>query len=289
MKMLSDHYREKFGCKVYKLSLDGGFTCPNRDGTCGTKGCIFCAGDGSGAFAEKDCGDIRQQMEQAKRRVEAKNKNGKYIAYFQSFTGTYAPADYLRRVYSEAMAPEEIVGLAVGTRPDCLGDDVIALLAQLNRKKTVSVELGLQTVHEDTVRYIRRGYDTAVYFDAVKRLKAAGLEVVTHIILGLPGETVDMMMEPTRQAAAAGTDGVKFHLLHVLRGTDLAEDYAAGKFEVLSMEEYGEILKTCISVLPEHTVIHRIAGDGAKKDLIAPMWSADKKKVLNYLHKVLEK
>lgn len=289
MKMLSDHYREKFGCKVYKLSLDGGFTCPNRDGTCGTKGCIFCAGDGSGAFEEKGCGDIRQQLEQAKRRVEAKNKNGKYIAYFQSFTGTYAPADYLRRVYSEAMAPEEIVGLAVGTRPDCLGDDVIALLAQLNRKKSVSVELGLQTVHEDTVRYIRRGYDTAVYFDAVKRLKAAGLEVVTHIILGLPGETVDMMMETTRQAAAAGTDGVKFHLLHVLRGTDLAEDYAAGKFEVLSMEEYGEILKTCISVLPEHTVIHRITGDGAKKDLIAPMWSADKKKVLNYLHKVLEK
>ena len=289
MKMLSDHYREKFGCKVYKLSLDGGFTCPNRDGTCGTKGCIFCAGDGSGAFAEKGCGDIRQQLEQAKRRVEAKNKNGKYIAYFQSFTGTYAPVDYLRRVYSEAMAPEEIVGLAVGTRPDCLGDDVIALLAQLNRKKSVSVELGLQTVHEDTVRYIRRGYDTAVYFDAVKRLKAAGLEVVTHIILGLPGETVDMMMETTRQAAAAGTDGVKFHLLHVLRGTDLAEDYAAGKFEVLSMEEYGEILKTCISVLPEHTVIHRITGDGAKKDLIAPMWSADKKKVLNYLHKVLEK
>ena len=289
MKMLSDHYREKFGCKVYKLSLDGGFTCPNRDGTCGTKGCIFCAGDGSGAFAEKGCGDIRQQREQAKRRVEAKNKNGKYIAYFQSFTGTYAPADYLRRVYSEAMAPEEIVGLAVGTRPDCLGDDVIELLAQLNRIMAVSVELGLQTVHEDTVRYIRRGYDTAVYFDAVKRLKAAGLEVVTHIILGLPGETVDMMMETSRQAAAAGTDGVKFHLLHVLRGTDLAEDYAAGKFEVLSMEEYGEILKTCISVLPEHTVIHRITGDGAKKDLIAPMWSADKKKVLNYLHKVLEK
>ena len=289
MKMLSDHYREKFGCKVYKLSLDGGFTCPNRDGTCGRAGCIFCAGDGSGAFAERDCGDIRQQLEQAKRRVEAKNKNGKYIAYFQSFTNTYAPVDYLRRVYSEAMAPEEIVGLAVGTRPDCLGDDVIALLAQLNRKKPVSVELGLQTVHEDTVRYIRRGYDTAVYFDAVKRLKAAGLEVVTHIILGLPGETVEMMMETTRQAAAAGTDGVKFHLLHVLLGTDLAEDYAAGKFEVLSMEEYGEILKTCISALPEHTVIHRITGDGAKKDLIAPMWSADKKKVLNYLHKVLEK
>ena len=289
MKMLSDHYREKFGCKVYKLSLDGGFTCPNRDGTCGSRGCIFCAGDGSGAFAEKDCGDIRQQLEQAKRRVEAKNKNGKYIAYFQSFTNTYAPAAYLRRIYTEAIAPADIVGLAVGTRPDCLGEDVIALLAELNRKKPVSVELGLQTVHEESVRYIRRGYDTAVYFDAVKRLKAAGLEVVTHIILGLPGETADMMLETTRQAAAAGTDGVKFHLLHVLRGTDLAADYEAGKVKTLSLEEYGELLKKCINVLPEHTVIHRITGDGAKKDLIAPLWSADKKKVLNYLHKVLEK
>ena len=288
MKMLSEHYREKFGCKVYKLSLDGGFTCPNRDGTCGTRGCIFCAGDGSGAFAERDCGDLRQQLERAKQRVAAKNKNGKYIAYFQSFTNTYAPVEYLRTLYEEAMAPEEIVGLAIGTRPDCLGDDVIALLAHLNRKKPVSIELGLQTVHEETVRYIRRGYDTAVYFDAVKRLKAAGLDVVTHIILGLPGETPEMMMETTRQAVAAGTDGVKFHLLHVLKGTDLEKDYAAGKFDVLSLEEYGEILKQCICVLPAHIVIHRLTGDGAKKDLIAPLWSGDKKRVLNYLHKVLE-
>ena len=288
MKMLSEHYREKFGCKVYKLSLDGGFTCPNRDGTCGTRGCIFCAGDGSGAFAERDCGDLRQQLERAKQRVAAKNKNGKYIAYFQSFTNTYAPVEYLRTLYEEAMAPEEIVGLAIGTRPDCLGDDVIALLAHLNRKKPVSIELGLQTVHEETVRYIRRGYDTAVYFDAVKRLKAAGIEVVTHIILGLPGETPEMMMETTRQAVAAGTDGVKFHLLHVLKGTDLEKDYAAGKFDVLSLEEYGEILKQCICVLPAHIVIHRLTGDGAKKDLIAPLWSGDKKRVLNYLHKVLE-
>jgi len=288
MKMLSEHYREKFGCKVYKLSLDGGFTCPNRDGSCGTKGCIFCAGDGSGAFAEKSCGSIASQLERAKQRVAAKNKNGKYIAYFQSFTNTYAPVEYLRKLYEEAMAPEDIVGLAIGTRPDCLGDDVVELLAQLNRKKPVSIELGLQTVHEETVRYIRRGYDTAVYFDAVKRLKAAGIEVVTHIILGLPGETPEMMMETTRQAVAAGTDGVKFHLLHVLRGTDLARDYEAGKFEVLSLEEYGKLLKQCISLLPAHIVIHRITGDGAKKDLIAPMWSADKKRVLNYLHKLLE-
>lgn len=288
MKMLSDHYREKFGCKVYKLSLDGGFTCPNRDGTVGEKGCIFCSGAGSGEFAEQDCGSIAVQMERAKERVRAKNKGGKYIAYFQSFTNTYAPVDHLRRLYLEAIEPDDIVGLAIGTRPDCLGEDVVALLSEINRIKPVSVELGLQTVHEETANYIRRGYDTAVYFDAVRRLKAAGLEVVTHIILGLPGETVDMMLETTRQAVQAGTDGVKFHLLHVLRGTDLAQEYAAGKFEVFSLEEYGDVLKKCIACLPEHIVIHRITGDGAKRDLIAPLWSGDKKRVLNYLHKVLE-
>jgi len=286
--MLSDHYREKFGCKVYKLSLDGGFTCPNRDGTVGDRGCIFCSGAGSGEFAEKDCGSIAAQLERAKRRVETKNRGGKYIAYFQSFTNTYAPVETLRRLYAQAIAPEYIVGLAVGTRPDCLGDDVIALLSEINAVKPVSVELGLQTVHEETVQYIRRGYPTEVYFDAVRRLKAAGLEVVTHIILGLPGETADMMVQTTCQVVQAGTDGVKFHLLHILRGTDLEQDYAAGRFETLSLEAYGEILKKCISCLPEHIVIHRITGDGAKRDLVAPLWSADKKRVLNYLHKVLE-
>ena len=288
MKMLSDHYRKKFGCKVYKLSLDGGFTCPNRDGTRGTRGCIFCGGDGSGAFAERCCESIAMQLERAKLRVQEKNKGGKYIAYFQSFTNTYAPVEKLRKLYYEAVEPDYIVGLAIGTRPDCLGEDVIALLAEINARKPVSVELGLQTVHEETARYIRRGYDTAVYFDAVRRLKAAGIEVVTHIILGLPGETVEMMMETTRQAVTAGTDGVKFHMLHVLRGTDLAKDYEAGRFDVFSLEAYGEVLKKCISVLPEHMVIHRITGDGAKKDLIAPLWSGDKKRVLNYLHQVLE-
>lgn len=288
MRMLRDYYREKFGCKVYKLSLDGGFTCPNRDGTVGDRGCIFCAGDGSGAFAEKPCGSFRQQMENAMQRVKSKNKGGKYIAYFQSFTNTYAPVDFLRDLYMEAVGAEDIVGLAIGTRPDCLGEDVVALLAQINAIKPVSVELGLQTVHEKTAKYIRRGYSTCVYMDAVRRLKQAGLEVVTHIILGLPGENVNMMVETTRQAVAAGTDGVKFHMLHVLRGTDLEKEYAAGKIEVLTLEKYGEILKKCISVLPEHIVIHRITGDGAKKDLIAPLWSADKKRVLNYLHKVLE-
>ena len=288
MKMLSDHYREKFGCKVYKLSLDGGFTCPNRDGTLGTRGCIFCGGDGSGTFAERCCESIDVQLERAKLRVQDKNKGGKYIAYFQSFTNTYAPVEKLRKLYEEAIAPDYIVGLAIGTRPDCLEADVIDLLREINGIKPVSVELGLQTVHEETARYIRRGYDTAVYFDAVKRLKAVGIEVVTHIILGLPGETADMMTETTRQAVLAGTDGVKFHLLHVLRDTDLARDYGDGKFQVFSLEEYGETLKKCISCLPEHIVIHRITGDGAKKDLIAPLWSGDKKRVLNYLHRVLE-
>ena len=288
LKMLSDHYREKFGCKVYKLSLDGGFTCPNRDGTVGTGGCIFCGGDGSGAFAEKCCESVAVQLEQAKLRVQDKNKGGKYIAYFQSFTNTYGPVEKLRRIYMEAIAPDDIVGLSVGTRPDCLGEDVISLLAEINAVKPVSVELGLQTVHEETARYIRRGYETAVYYDAVRRLKAAGIEVVTHIILGLPGETVEMMQQTTRQAAAAGTDGVKFHMLHILRGTDLTREYEAGKIHVFSLEEYGAVLKQCMLTLPEHIVIHRMTGDGAKKDLIAPLWSGDKKRVLNYLHNLLE-
>lgn len=283
--MLSQYYREKFGCKVYKLSLDGGFSCPNRDGKTGTGGCIFCTG--SGEFAEGGPDPIAVQLERAKLRVNRKNRDGKYMAYFQAFTNTYAPVDRLRKLYYEAIAPSDIVGLAIGTRPDCLGEDVIQLLKEINALKPVSVELGLQTIHEDTAQYIRRGYPAEVYFDAVKRLKAAGIEVVTHIILGLPGESPERMVKTTEAAVKAGTDGVKFHLLHVLQNTDLAKDYAAGKFQCLCLEEYGEILKQCIDVLPEEVIIHRITGDGAKKDLIAPLWSGDKKRVLNYLHKVL--
>ena len=284
--MLSAHYREKYGCKVYKLSLDGGFTCPNRDGTLGYGGCIFCSAAGSGDFAAGGT-SIPRQLEEAKTRVRAKNREGKYIAYFQSFTGTYAPVEKLRQLYEAALAPEDVVGLSVGTRPDCLEPDVIGLLARLNREKDVTVELGLQTIHPDSVSYIRRGYDNEVYLDAVRRLKAAGLEVVTHIILGLPGETPEMMSQTTRYAAEAGTDGVKFHMLHVLRGTDLETDYLAGKFQTMTLEEYAQALKRCIRCLPENTVVHRITGDGAKRDLIAPLWSGDKKRVLNYLHKVL--
>ncbi len=281
----NQHCREKFGCKVYKLSIDAGFSCPNRDGTCGLGGCIFC--DGSGAFAEKGS-SITQQLKQAKKRVEAKNPGGRYIAYFQAFTNTYAPVEYLLKVYLEAIVAEEIVGLAIGTRPDCLGSDVIALLAEINAIKPVSVELGLQTTKIESVRYIRRGYDNEVYFDAVKRLKAAGIEVVTHIILGLPGETRADAVQTTRDAVAAGTDGVKFHLLHVLKDTDLAKDYEDGKFQCLSLEEYGCWLKSCVDTLPPHITVHRITGDGAKKDLIVPLWSADKKRVLNYLNNVLK-
>ena len=285
-KTLSEHYKEKFGCKVYKLSIDGGFSCPNRDGKCGTKGCVFCGESGSGDFAEFG-EDITAQLEKAKKWVEKKNKGGKYMAYFQSFTNTYAPAEVLKKRYLEAIAGEETVGLAIGTRPDCLGNDVLDVLKEVNRIKPVSVELGLQTVHEESVRYIRRGYVNQVYFDAVAALKARGIEVVTHIILGLPGETPQMAAETTRKAVEAGTDGVKFHLLHVLKNTDLEKDYLAGKFQCLSLEEYGLWLKACLAQVPGNVVVHRITGDGAKRNLIAPAWSADKKRVLNYLRKLL--
>ena len=285
-RKLSDHYMEKFGCKVYKLSIDAGFTCPNRDGTLGHSGCIFCSADGGGEFAEKGS-SITRQLEQAKKRVESKCKSGKYMTYFQSFTNTYAPLEVLRQRYLEAIAPDYIVGLAIGTRPDCLPDQTVALLKEINAIKPVCVELGLQTVHEASAAYIRRGYVNQVYFDAVRRLKAAGIEVVTHIILGLPGETADMMAETTAAAVDAGTDGVKFHLLHVLRGTDLEKDYLAGKFSCLTLEEYGHCLQLCLEKLPQRVVVHRITGDGAKRNLVAPMWSADKKRVLNYLNQIL--
>ena len=284
---LNEHYRHLFGCKVYKLSINAGFTCPNRDGKISHGGCIFCGGDGSGAFAASGC-NIAQQLENAKQRVEAKNKGGKYIAYFQSFTNTYGPVEKLERLYREALAAEDVVGLAIGTRPDCLGPEVVELLKVLHREKYISVELGLQTVHKASADYIRRGYDTAVYFDAVRRLKEAGIEVVTHIILGLPGETPEMAAETTRQAVAAGTDGVKFHLLHVLRDTDLEKDFRAEKFRCLELEEYAQWLKICLKEVPPETTVHRITGDGAKKDLIAPLWSGDKKRVLNYLNKYLD-
>ncbi len=287
-KSLNEHYKEQFGCKVYKLAVDAGFTCPNRDGSIGTRGCVFCSEEGSGEFAQKPCGSISEQLERAKERVRNKVRGGKYIAYFQAFSNTYGPIDKLEKLYLEAMAVEDVVGLSIATRPDCIDDEVIKLLSRLNAIKPIYVELGLQTVHEKTITYIRRGYENAVYFDVVKKLNAAGINVVTHVIIGLPGETAQMAVETTRQAVLAGTNGIKFHLLHVLRGTDLERDYESGYFRCLELEEYGQILKQCLSVLPEDIVVHRITGDAAKRDLVAPLWSAHKKRVLNYLNKIVK-
>lgn len=281
----NDYYKEKYGCKVYKLSLDGGFTCPNRDGSVATGGCIFCSALGGGEFAEHG-EDIPAQLEKAKLRVADKIKDGKYIAYFQSFSNTYAPAQRLRELFYKAIAPDYIVGLNIATRPDCLPAETVQLLKELNAIKPVTVELGLQTASDSVAQYINRGYQTQVYRDAVTRLKAAGIEVITHIILGLPE---DDPVLTTRFAVHCGTDGVKFHLLHILKNTRLAYEYEQGRVQPLSIEEYARILKDCIDELPPQTVVHRITGDGAKKDLIAPMWSADKKKTLNFLHKYLNK
>ena len=279
----NDHYKEKFGCKVYKLALDGGFTCPNRDGSISVGGCIFCSALGGGEFAEHG-GDIPAQLEKAKSRVADKIKTGKYIAYFQSFTNTYGPAEKLRELFTQAIQPDYIVGLSIGTRPDCLPEETVALLGELNAIKPVTVELGLQTSNDPVAQYINRGYPSRVYREAVSRLKQAGIEVVTHIIIGLPG---DDPVATTRFAAECGTDGVKFHLLHILKNTRLAEEYEAGRVVPLTLEEYARTLKACIAILPKDTVVHRITGDGAKKDLIAPLWSADKKTTLNYLKRYL--
>ena len=279
----NDEMRKRFGCKMYKIALDGGFTCPNRDGTLDTRGCIFCSGRGSGDFAFGG-EDIEKQIEYAIALVSAKNKGGKYIAYFQNFTSTYGKIEKLRALYEKAAANPMISALSIGTRPDCLPDEVIELLAEINRTKPVWVELGLQTVHENTAEYIRRGYSLHVYDDAVKRLKNARLEVITHMIIGLPGETKEDIVETARYIGKSGADGIKLQLLHVLKGTDLAKDYADGKFGVLTRDEYIDILENCIKVLPESVVIHRLTGDGAKAELIAPMWSADKKRVLNAIN-----
>ena len=284
-KTANDYYKEKFGCKVYKLSLDGGFSCPNRDGRISTGGCIFCSALGAGEFAERGS-DISTQLELAKKRVASKIKDGKYIAYFQSFTNTYAPHERLKSLFYEAIKPKYIVGLSIATRPDCLPNSTIELLKELNQIKPVTVELGLQTASNAVGEYINRGYKTEVYADAVTRLKNAGLEVVTHIIIGLPS---DDAVVTTKFAVDCGTDGVKFHLLHILKNTRLAMEYEKGRVKVLSLEEYAEILKNCISVLPRETVVHRITGDGAKRDLIAPLWSADKKKTLNFLNQYLKR
>ena len=278
---LNDALRRRYGRKVYKLALSSGCSCPNRDGTLDTRGCIFC--DGAGAFAE--AGSIPAQLEAARRRVAAKaGSDPRFIAYFQSFTNTYAPVERLRALYTAAMAPEDVAALSVATRPDCLPPQTLALLEELNRQKPVWVELGLQTIHPASAAYIRRGYDLPVFDRAVRCLKEAGITVVVHQILGLPGESEAMMAATARYIGASGADGVKFHLLHVLRGTDLARDWAAGRFACLDREAYIAALEACLRNIPRSMVVHRLTGDGAKRDLLAPLWSGDKKRVLNAIH-----
>ena len=281
------YLKDKFGQKVYKISLDGGFTCPNRDGKTGTRGCIFCSKGGSGDFAESREMSITEQIESGKKKVEKKIKSGKYIAYFQAFTNTYAPVEMLRQKYEEAINHPDIVALSIATRPDCLGDDVLRLLDEMNKIKPVFVELGLQTVHQKSAKYIRRGYDLSVYDKAVRDLKKIGVNVVVHVILGLPNESENDMLETVKYVCESGANGIKLQLLHVIDGTDLAKDYEKGLFKTLEFDEYVNLIVKCVKIIPKDIVIHRLTGDGAKKDLIAPLWSADKKRVLNAINKVL--
>lgn len=280
------YLRDTFGDKVYKISINAGFTCPNRDGTLGTRGCIFCSRGGSGDFAESSKLSVTEQIESGKKRVEKKIRSGKYIAYFQAFTNTYAPLNILKEKFFEAINHPDIVALSIATRPDCLPNEVIELLDELNKIKPVFVELGLQTIHEKSAKYIRRGYDLSVYDNAMKELKKIGVNIVTHVIIGLPNETKKDMLKTVKYVCDSGTNGIKLQLLHVLKNTDLADEYEQGKFEVLTMEEYLDIIKSCVEIIPKDIVIHRLTGDGAKKDLIAPLWSADKKKVLNAINRL---
>ena len=287
---LNRYLRETFGEKVYKLALDGGMTCPNRDGTLDTRGCIFCSAGGSGDFAEGRCASVSEQIEKAKARIRGKSDAAKFIAYFQSYTNTYAPAEYLESLFSEAIEEDCVVALSIGTRPDCLPEEVIDLLARLNQIKPVWVELGLQTIHEETARYIRRGYPLPVYEDALRRLKAAGITVIVHVILGLPGESREMMLATIDYLGGKHRpDGIKLQLLHVLEGTDLATEYRAGKFQTMEMEEYWDILFACLERLPPDMVIHRLTGDGPKRSLLDPLWTGDKKRVLNSMNRELQR
>lgn len=293
--------KRQFGRKLYKLALDGGMTCPNRDGTLGTRGCIFCSEGGSGDFACSCADGMNEAIEAARKRVSRKmppagkntgegtqkrtGEEASYIAYFQSFTNTYAPVSYLDQLYGRAISHPDIALVSIGTRPDCLPPETVSLLSRYNRQKPVWVELGLQTIHPDTAAFIRRGYPLSVFEDALYRLKEAGLTVIVHLILGLPFETREQMLQSVSYLASLPVDGVKLQLLHVLKGTDLADFYQADPFPLLTMEEYLDLVIDCVELLPPEITIHRITGDGPKNLLIAPQWSAHKRLVLNSLHK----
>lgn len=284
--------KKQFGQKIYRLALDGGMTCPNRDGKLGNRGCIFCSSGGSGEFAERylSHSSVKEQLESAKDKISHKmnSTDGKYIAYFQSYTNTYAPVSYLEKLFMEAISQPEVAVLSIATRPDCIPPDVFELLICLNKIKPVWIELGLQTIHDTTADYIRRGYPLSVFYETWKQLNDAGILVIAHAILGLPGESREMILETVNYLGHLGTrgiDGIKLQLLHVLKGTDLALEYENGNVSVYDLEEYTDLVIDCIALLPPQTVIHRISGDGPKKLLVAPLWSGNKRLVLNTLTK----
>ena len=287
MKTTSDYCVEVFGEKMYKISLDALFSCPNRDGTLGRGGCIFCSAGGSGDFAGDRSLSVHEQIEREKLRVAAKYRGSRYIAYFQAFTNTYAPAAELERLFLPVIEREDIAALSIATRPDCLPKDTLELLGRLNAIKPVWVELGLQTVHPGSAEYIRRGYDLPVFDRAVAELRSRGIHTIVHLILGLPGETREDMLSSVDYVANSGAEGIKLQLLHVLEGTDLADDYRAGKFSAMELDEYAALVADCIERLPQNMVVHRFTGDGPKKLLIAPEWSGDKKRVLNTINRLL--
>ncbi|HIT67739.1 MAG TPA: TIGR01212 family radical SAM protein [Candidatus Merdisoma merdipullorum] len=286
---LNDALRERFGEKLYKLTLNGGCTCPNRDGTLGARGCIFCSEGGSGEFAGSPELSVSEQIEEGKRRLAGKRPVRRYIAYFQAYTNTYGPEERLRRMFTEAISHPEIAVLSIATRPDCLGDEVLSLLEELNRIKPVWVELGLQTIHEKTAAFIRRGYPLSVFDQAVKALTQRGIETIVHTILGLPGETPEMMLDTVRYVNLTSASGIKLQLLHILKNTDLADYYVRTGFSVLSMEEYVDLVIRCLEICRPDLVIHRLTGDGPGDLLIAPEWSRAKRQVLNAIHKEMKK
>ncbi len=280
---LDHHLKNRFGQKIYKLSLNGGMTCPNRDGTLGNRGCIFCSEGGSGDFAANPSLSIREQIEAAKSLVAKKTTGSSYIAYFQAYTNTYAPYEKLKRIFTEAISHPDICILSIATRPDCIDDSVLNLLEELNGIKPVWIELGLQSIHEHTARFIRRGYELPVFEKAVSALRKRGIETIVHVITGLPAENESHMLATIHYLNGLDIQGIKLQLLHILRGTDLAAYYEHHPFHVLSMEEYIEITGRCIASLRPDIVIHRLTGDGPKSLLLAPAWSADKRHVLNQI------
>ena len=287
--MLNDFLKEKFNEKIYKVSLDGGFTCPNRDGKVSRGGCIFCSENGSGDFTATKLKSIHAQIEEQIDLVSKKYKGDKYIAYFQNFTNTYAEVSYLRKIYEEALSHEKIVGLAIATRPDCLGDDVLELLAELNKKTFLWVELGLQTLNDDVAKYFNRAYETEIYKEASEKLNKLNIKFVTHIIIGLPKEEEDDYLKTAIFAQNCGTWGVKLHLMYVVKNTPLEKLYLNGDLKVNTKEEYVEKVVNVLENISSEIVVHRLTGDGDRETLVAPLWSIKKIDVLNSIHKELKR